>query len=75
MLWGYLGGMDAMLNQTTTIETVFNTVPNASRVFLKHKTICVGCPLARFCTLSEMATIYELNLQSFLNDLQHALNQ
>lgn len=59
-----------MLNQTTTLETVFNTVPNASRIFIQYKTICVGCPLARFCTLGEMAAIYKLDLQVLINDLQ-----
>jgi hybrid cluster-associated redox disulfide protein len=62
--------MDKMLNQTTTVETVFKIVPGASRIFIQHKTICVGCPLARFCTLGEVATVYGLDLQTFLNELE-----
>lgn len=60
------------LNQTTTVETVFKTLPGASHIFIQHKTICVGCPLTRFCTLGEVAAVYELDLRLFMNELEQA---
>ena len=42
-----------------------NTIPI---VFLQHRTACVGCYLARFCTLRDVANTYELPLDEFLDD-------
>jgi len=58
--------------QTTTVEAVFKAAPNVGTVFIKHKTDCVGCFLARFCTLGEVADVYELDLQALLDDLQRS---
>jgi hybrid cluster-associated redox disulfide protein len=66
--------MNAILpRETTTVEEVFQNLPGASHIFMKkHHTGCVGCRLARFCTLEEVANIYEINLQSLLNDLEQS---
>ena len=60
-------------SQTTSVEAVFKAAPNVGSVFIKHKTDCVGCFLARFCTLGEVANIYDLDLQSLLDDLQEKM--
>lgn len=65
----------ASFTQATSVEAVFKASPNVGSVFIKYKTDCVGCFLARFCTLAEVADVYELDLQSFLNDLQRAYQQ
>jgi hypothetical protein len=36
---------------------------------------CVGCPIAPFETLAEVAAIYKLELSCFLNELQQTINQ
>jgi hybrid cluster-associated redox disulfide protein len=54
----------------TTVEEVFQNFPEAGPVFMAYHTGCLGCWLARFCTLAEVANIYEINLLSFLADLQ-----
>jgi hypothetical protein len=38
-------------------------------VFINHRTACVGCYLARFCTLRDVAKTYELSLEPFLDEL------
>jgi hypothetical protein len=53
------------------------TVPQAldihtSSVFLRHKTACVGCYLARFCTLRDVANTYRLSPEVFLSELEQA---
>jgi hybrid cluster-associated redox disulfide protein len=52
------------------VEEVFRNSPDATRVFIKYHTDCVGCRLARFCTLEEVAKVYELDLDFFLNELR-----
>ncbi len=59
-----------LLTPKTTVEEVFRHLPQASRVFINYQTDCIGCPLARFCTLDEVAGVYEINLQTFLNELR-----
>ena len=39
-------------------------------VFLKHRTACVGCSLARFCTLGDVAGTYGFPLTLFLSELK-----
>lgn len=63
-----------MPNPATTVEEVFQNVPQAGLIFTEYHTDCVGCRLARFCTLAEVANVYEINLLSFLDDLQQNAN-
>lgn len=55
--------------QTLVID-LLQQAPQTSRVFLIHHTDCVGCCLARFCTLAEVSTQYQLDLPSLIVDLQ-----
>ncbi len=57
--------------ETTVLETL-NTAHGTSRVFTSHRTACVGCYLARFCTLKEVAATYSLPLDAFLAELEQA---
>ena len=59
-----------MPTPVTTVEEVLRNLPQAGQVFLAYHTDCVGCRLARFCTLEEVADIYKISLQSLLDDLQ-----
>lgn len=43
-----------------------------AEVFIGHHTACVGCYLARFCTLSDVARTYSLPLDVLLDELQRA---
>lgn len=54
----------------STVREVFRNLPEARRIFIQHRTDCVGCGLARFCTLAEVAAIYEINLPTLLEGLQ-----
>lgn len=42
------------------------------RVFSRHGTACVGCYLARFCTLKEVADAYGIPLDRLLEELREA---
>lgn len=57
--------------QTVVSETLAR-LPVAMSVFLASKTGCVGCFLARFCTLEYVAQVYGLDLQEFLDELRNS---
>ena len=43
--------------------------PQAVRVFINHHTACVGCYLARFCTVNEVIDIYSLDEDEFIKEV------
>ncbi len=47
--------------------------PQTIPVFHKYQTACVGCDIAPFDTLADVARIYELDLEQFLHDLKEAI--
>ena len=49
--------------------------PQTIPVFTHHRMGCVGCPIAPFETLAEVATIYKLDLNCFLNELAQTIDQ
>ncbi|NJC97592.1 MAG: hypothetical protein C3F07_02740 [Anaerolineales bacterium] len=61
--------MDPILRSNWTVSDVMSNYPETIPYFLKLKTSCAGCYLARFCTLEDVARVYELLLQDLLGDL------
>ena len=49
--------------------------PQTIPVFLRRRMACVGCPIAPFETLAEVAVIYGLNLDHFLNELARTIQE
>jgi len=49
--------------------------PQTIAVFTRHRMACVGCPIAAFETVAEVAAIYKLNLACFLTELEQASTQ
>jgi len=43
-----------------TVETVLNEWPASIDAFLALRLACVGCPMARFCTLDDAARAYRM---------------
>ena len=48
--------------------------PQIIPVFTHHRMGCVGCAMAPFETLAEVAAIYELDLNCFLNELTQTID-
>ncbi|MEJ2561030.1 MAG: hypothetical protein P8186_33385 [Anaerolineae bacterium] len=42
-------------------------------IFLRYRMVCVGCPIAPFETLAEVAAIYDLDLNRFLSELEQVI--
>ena len=59
------------LNSDMTVAEVLEAWPGTVSVFQEFKTACVGCVMAPFDTMADVARIYELEL----SDLMTALNR
>jgi hybrid cluster-associated redox disulfide protein len=64
--------MDRSITEHLTVEEVLSTHRGAVGTFLAFKTNCVGCHLSRFCTLEDVARVYELPLDDLLSRLHTA---
>jgi hybrid cluster-associated redox disulfide protein len=65
--------MDASISAKSTVNEVLTAHPQTARVFLSLRTSCVGCHLARFCMLEDVASAYELQVQGLVNKLQASI--
>jgi hybrid cluster-associated redox disulfide protein len=52
-----------------TVASLLTNWPQTTRVFLKHRMICVGCDMASFDTLSDVAANYAIPLAQFIDEL------
>lgn len=45
-----------------TVDDVLTHCPSCAMAFVRMRTACAGCTLARFCTLRDVARTYHLSL-------------
>jgi hybrid cluster-associated redox disulfide protein len=57
------------------VADVLTRWPQTIPVFTAHQMACVGCPIAPFETLAEVAAIYHLNLRNFLDELNCVIEE
>lgn len=55
------------------VADVLNKWPQTIPVFLEHNLGCVGCAMARYDTLLDITRIYQLRADSFLDELEKAI--
>jgi len=60
---------DAQIQSHWTVEEVLRRKPETTHVFVKYRTQCVGCYVQKFCSMKDVAEIYQINLDKFLKDL------
>lgn len=56
------------------VADILNRFPGTASVFLQFKLGCIGCSMACFCTLADVAQDYELDLSHFLQALQNSIH-
>lgn len=61
------------LSPDWTVADLLRAWPQAIPVFLAHQLGCVGCDMAPFDTLADVARIYELDAEGFLEELRKVL--
>lgn len=55
------------------VAEVLSRWPQAMRVFFRHHMLCVGCAMAPFETLADVAAIYGLDLDQFFSELEQTI--
>jgi hybrid cluster-associated redox disulfide protein len=58
-----------------TVAEVLARWPQTIPVFLRQRMACVGCAIAPFETLAEIAVIYDLELSHFLSELEQSIDE
>jgi len=60
------------ISQNWTVSDVLQKYPETRRLFLQKRTLCVGCYMARFCNLKDVAQVYGLETETLVNEIQQA---
>ena len=55
-----------------TVDAIMRRWPATAAVFLAHRMACVGCPMARFDTVAEVAAEYAVPLARLIDELEAA---
>jgi hybrid cluster-associated redox disulfide protein len=61
------------LEANLTVAEVLAQWPQTIPVFIHYRMACVGCAMAPFESLAEVAIIYRLDLDSFLRELRRTI--
>jgi hybrid cluster-associated redox disulfide protein len=61
------------LSAELTVADVLARWPQTIPVFFRHRMACVGCSIASFETLAEIAAVYNLDLGFFLSELEQII--
>ncbi len=56
------------------LAEIFRRWPETARVFWRHRTACVGCPIAPFHTVADTCAEYRLDEAAFRAELRAAAN-
>ena len=60
---------DDQIQSHWTVDETLRRKPETSHVFIKYRTQCVGCYMQKFCTIKDVAEIYQVNLDELLKSL------
>jgi hybrid cluster-associated redox disulfide protein len=61
--------MENPIQSGSIVKQVFDAFPQTIPVFMELKTLCVGCPLKRFCTLEDVARAHHIPQDVLLQKL------
>ena len=60
------------ISQNSTVSEILQKHPATSCVFLEKKALCLGCYMARFCSLKDVAQVYNVETEILVHDMQRA---
>jgi len=61
-----------VLSPAMNVDELINTWPRTIQVFFQHRMACVGCWMASFDTLEDVANNYSLDVSEFILALESA---
>jgi hybrid cluster-associated redox disulfide protein len=56
-----------------TVAELMDRWPETVPIFFRYRMACVGCPIAPFETLADVAAIYGLDMECLVNELRQAI--
>ena len=56
-----------------SMEAIMRAWPATIRVVLRHRMLCVGCPVAPFHTLADACREHHVNEEAFRNEIAAAI--
>ena len=65
--------MATPLSPTLTVDRLFAKWPQTTAVFLRRRFACIGCLMAPFDTLEDVARNYQVDLGELLAELSAAI--
>ncbi len=63
------------ITEEMNIKEVIEKHPEVIPVFQKYNMGCIGCIAASFEKLSDIASVHGVNVKTFVNDLNNAINK
>ncbi len=67
--------MNGLIQPEMTVKQFLQQWPAAIPVFFQHKMACVGCSMAPYDTLAEVAATYHLESDLFFTELAQAVQE
>jgi hypothetical protein len=64
-----------MLSPDTLISVLLARSPLVPALMIELRVDCVGCSMNRFCTLDDLCTHYQLDLETFTQKIQKELSK
>ena len=63
-----------MLSPQMLVANLLDTSPLVASLLLELRVDCLGCSMNKFCTLEELCTQYDLDLENVICKVQEKLN-
>ncbi len=60
------------ISQNWPVSELLQKHPETSQIFVKKSTLCLGCYMARFCSLQDVAQVYSLEAETLVEEMQQA---
>ena len=68
-----LSGSPASITPQTLVSDLLGVWPQLANLFVQKRFDCVGCSMARFCSLADVSQHYEMNLQILLDEIKEGI--
>lgn len=64
-----------MIDLNTPVDEVLTQHPELASLFVRHRMICVGCAIARFHTVRDVALMYQLEPDELLGEIHERVGE
>ncbi|MGB3502869.1 MAG: DUF1858 domain-containing protein [Mesorhizobium sp.] len=61
------------IDEAMTVDEIMRRWPETIRVFIRHRMLCIGCPIGVFHTVKDACDAHDLDRQAFAVELLAAM--